>query len=429
MNDFIDTLAVYLRRRVLVVLVLGFASGLPLALSFSTLSVWMAESGVDLTTIGIFALVGTPYTLKFLWAPLIDKAPLPPFTSLLGRRRGWMVAIQIGLMLAVLSLGFSDPVNAPWWTAGAALAVSFMSASQDIVIDAYRIESLEPDEQGAGAASVVLGYRVGMLASGAGALLAADQMSWSATYTIMAALVLVGIVAILSSPEPVVDDAEATLSDPKPSMAVWIQQAVIAPFAEFLSRPGWAAILLFILLYKLGDAFAGVMSNPLYIQLGFGKTEIAEVTKAFGLVALLVGLFIGGLLVKRMKLLTALLICGVLQAVSNLMFVVLAQAGADLQVLAVTIAIENVSGGMGTAAFVAYLSSLTNIAFTATQYSLLSSFMAFGRTILSSSGGWFAETLGWVDFFLLSTAVALPGLLLLLWMRRAYPEPEPNARP
>ncbi|MBT6139335.1 MAG: AmpG family muropeptide MFS transporter [Rhodospirillaceae bacterium] len=424
MNALLQSLAVYVRRPILVVLILGFSSGLPLALSFSTLSVWMREAGVDLASIGVFSLVGTPYVLKFLWAPLMDRAPLPPLTNWLGRRRGWMIATQLALMAALAALGASDPIMAPWTTATLAVLVSFCSASQDIVVDAYRIESLGEDEQGAGAATLVLGYRVGMLASGAGALLLADMLGWFEVYLIMAGLVVIGIAAVLASPEPDAGEVIALPSDApiRQRLTAWGESAVVAPFSEFMSRDGWLAVLLFILLYKFGDAFAGTMANPFYIDTGFSKTEIAQVTKVFGLASLLIGLFIGGVLVKRMGLLGALLVCGVLQAVSNLMFAVQAEVGYDINVLTATIAIENVTGGMGTAAFVAYLSSLTNVAFTATQYALLSSFMGFGRTVLSASSGWFAENLGWVEFFIASTFVALPGLILLIWLKRLYPD-------
>ena len=422
MNEWLESLAVYFKRPLIVVLILGFSSGLPLALTFSTLSVWMAEEGVDLTTIGIFVLVGTPYTLKFLWAPLIDRAALPPFTSWLGQRRGWMVATQLAMMAALLALGASDPVSAPYLTALAAVVVSFLSATQDIVIDAYRIESVEEGDQGAGAAMIVFGYRIGMLVSGAGALLLADQMSWMATYVVMAALMLVGMTTILSSPEPPRPALEPLEGLSRVERAQrWVFGAVFQPFLEFMQRQGWIAILVFILLYKLGDAFAGAMANPFYVDLGFTKTEIASVTKAFGLASTLAGLFLGGLLVSRMPILWALVICGILQAASNLMFAVQAAVGDDIAVLSVTVAVENVTGGMGTAAFVAYMSRLTNIAFTATQYALLSSFMAVGRTFLSSGSGFSADSLGWVGFFIASAFVAIPGLVMLFWMMRALP--------
>lgn len=431
-----DTLTLYLRRRVLVVLLLGFSSGLPLLLSFSTLSTWMREVGIDLTSIGLFSLVGLPYTLKFAWAPVMDRLPLPPLTRWLGRRRGWMVATQLALVATLIALGTTDPVTSPLLMALFGVLVAFFSASQDIVVDAYRIETLEETEQGAGAAAYVLGYRVGILAAGAGALLLADSSGWFLAYLAMAGLMLVGLVTILASPEPVVNqpavDQPALAASAGDATAVkvlrWLREAVYEPFAEFLQRPWALLILLFILLYKLGDAFLGAMTNPFYIDVGFSKTEIAEVTKVFGLFALLAGLVVGGVMVRRLGLMWSLLICGVLQAASNLVFAVQATVGAEVWMLTITIGIENATGGMGTAAFIAYLSRLTNVAFTATQYALLSSFMAFGRTVLASPSGWAAEQLGWVEFFFASTVIAVPGLILLLVLMRLFP-PVPREQP
>ena len=417
-----DTVTLYFRRRILVVLLLGFSSGLPLLLSFSTLSTWMREVGVDLTSIGLFSLVGLPYTLKFAWAPVMDRLPLPPLTRWFGRRRGWMVATQLALIVTLIGLGTTDPLGSPLMMALFGVLVAFFSASQDIVVDAYRIESLDESEQGAGAAAYVLGYRLGILAAGAGALLLADSVGWFQAYLVMAGLMLVGLATILFSPEPLGPEPAAPPRGSRMQKAVqWVAEAVVAPFSEFLRRPWALLILLFILLYKLGDAFLGAMTNPFYIDVGFTKTEIAEVTKVFGLLALLAGLVVGGVMVRRIGLMWALLICGVLQAASNLVFALQAVVGSEVWMLMITIGIENATGGMGTAAFIAYLSRLTNVAFTATQYALLSSFMAFGRTVLASPSGWAADTLGWVEFFVLSTVVAIPGLVLLLVLMRLFP--------
>ncbi len=439
LRAWLDASRVYRDPRVVAVGFLGFSSGLPLALTFGTLTLWLAEVGVDKTTIGLFALAGTPYTLKFLWAPLVDRVPLPWLTRRFGRRRGWMLATQAALAVTIVLLGGSDPAAAPTATALLALAVAFCSATQDIAIDAYRVEALDERRYGAGAATVVLGYRLGMLVSGAGALYAASFSDWATAYAIMAALMGVGMVTVLLNPEPpVADSPEARAQEARVARYLaarpdlrgragralaWLHGAVIAPFAEFLARPGWLAVLAFVVLYKFGDALAGVMGNPFYVELGFSKIEIANVTKAFGLAATIAGGFVGGLLVSRLGILKSLWICGLLQMASNLMFVVQALAGHDLAVLTLTIALENLAGGMGTAAFVAYLSSLCNLAYTATQYALLSSLAAFGRTLLSSSGGWLADQVDWVSFFLLTTVAALPGLLLLWWMARRYPPP------
>jgi len=417
-----ESVAPYLNRRVIVVLLLGFASGLPLLLSFGTLSAWLREADVERSAIGLFSLVGLPYALKPLWAPLMDGLRLPILTDMLGRRRGWMVLSQGMLMLAIGGLALSNPGDAPFLMAGFAVLVAFFSASQDIVIDAYRIETLNEDEQGIGAAAVTYGYRAGMLVAGAGALILADMWTWTHAYLAMAILVLVGTVTILLSPEPPGPEGDAApVSRKRRTLGQWLADFVVAPFLEFATRPGWLVILLFIVTFKLGDAFLSIMTNPFYIDLGFTKTEIAEVTKLFGLIALAVGLFIGGLLIRWTGLLNALLISGVLQAASNFVFAYQVVAGNDVGVLTITIAVENVTGGMGTAAFVAYLSSLTNTAFTATQYALLSAFMAFGRTLLSSPSGYLVDFVGWLDFFILSVGVAVPGLILLLVLMRVYP--------
>jgi len=417
-----ESVAPYLNRRVIVVLLLGFASGLPLLLSFGTLSAWLREADVERSAIGLFSLVGLPYALKPLWAPLMDGLRLPILTDMLGRRRGWMVLSQGMLMLAIGGLALSNPGDAPFLMAGFAVLVAFFSASQDIVIDAYRIETLNEDEQGIGAAAVTYGYRAGMLVAGAGALILADMWTWTHAYLAMAILVLVGTVTILLSPEPPGPEGDAApVSRKRRTLGQWLVDFVVAPFLEFATRPGWLVILLFIVTFKLGDAFLSIMTNPFYIDLGFTKTEIAEVTKLFGLIALAVGLFIGGLLIRWTGLLNALLISGVLQAASNFVFAYQVVAGNDVGVLTITIAVENVTGGMGTAAFVAYLSSLTNTAFTATQYALLSAFMAFGRTLLSSPSGYLVDFVGWFDFFILSVGVAVPGLILLLVLMRVYP--------
>jgi PAT family beta-lactamase induction signal transducer AmpG len=413
--------AVYLDRRVATVLLLGFSSGLPLALTGATLAVWLTEAGVPLTGIGLFALVGIPYTFKFLWAPLIDQVRLPLLARIFGRRRSWMLATQAALIAALIALGASDPVHDTWTVAVLALIVAFCSASQDIVIDAYRVEILDPRQYGAGAAAVQFGYRIAMLVSGAGALLLAQFTgSWFVTYAGMAALVGLGVLTVLANPEPA---AAAPSSPPPPGGR--LRRAVVAPFADMVRRRGWAilAVLAFVLLYKLGDAFAGVMANPFYIKIGFSKAEIAAVSKLFGFGATILGTFLGGVVVARYGLWKSLLLCGVLQMLSNLMFAWQATIGADLSALTLTIAVENLSGGLGSAAFVAYISSLCNLTYTGTQYALLSSLAAVGRTVVASSAGRLAERMGWVDFFILSTLVAAPGLILLLLLRkRLLPE-------
>ena len=431
MRDWLLAARVYLEPRVLVVLLLGFASGLPLLLTLSTLTFWLAEAKVDLASIGLFALVGLPYTWKFLWSPIIDRVPLPVLSRLFGRRRGWLLLVQCLLAAAIVALGASDPERGLVRIAVFATLVAFLSASQDIIIDAYRVELLDERQQGAGAAAIVIGYRLAMLLAGAGALVIAEFAGWFWAYASMAACLGPGIVTVLLAPEPRAG-AAATAVRAADGPAQWLKQAVVEPFADFFRRNGLSTallILLFIMLYKLGDALLGTMTNPFYVDLGFTKPEVATIVKGYGLVATLLGGFLGGMVVNRRGIVAALWICGIIQMASNLIFVVQAWIGNDLAMLAVTISVENLAGGMGTAAFVAYLSSLCNLSYTATQYALLSSFMAQARTTLSAGGGFLAESMDWISFFLTTTAAAIPGLLLLLWLQRrlAHPSAGPAA--
>jgi PAT family beta-lactamase induction signal transducer AmpG len=413
-------LAVYGDRRMLVILLMGFSSGLPLLLGFSTLSYWLSKEGVSLTAISGLLASSVPYSLKFLWAPLIDQGRLPVFTPLFGQRRGWMLAIQILLAAAIAALGFGDPRESFAYIAAMALLVAFLSASQDIVIDAYRIDILADHEQGAGAAMTQTGYRFGLLVAGAGAIALADVISWPLIYASMAALVGVGMVAALIAPEPATAEPRITGLTGSPGLGKTLHHAVVEPLTDLLKRQGIVWILLFVLLYKYGDAIAGAMANPFYYQIGFSGVEIASVTKVFGVAATLVGVFAGGALVARFGVWSALVIGGVLQAATNLLFAWLAASGDDLTMLAVAVGADNFAGGLGSAAFVAYLSGLCNVSFTGTQYALLTSLMAFGRTLFATASGPLAEHLGWVGFFIATTAIAVPGLALLVWLRR-YP--------
>jgi PAT family beta-lactamase induction signal transducer AmpG len=389
-------------------------------LTLSTLSYWLAKVGLDKTTIGLFAAVGAPYGFKFLWAPLLDQIR-PPF---LGRRRGWAIVIQVALALSIVAMGFTDPVANPWWTVMAAALVAFLSASQDIVIDAYRIEILPEEQQGAGSAATQIGYRIGLLAAGAGALWMSDYVSWSVVFMVMAALMGVGVIAFLIAPEPAVPPA------PKDETIVdRLRRGVIDPFADFIRRRAWYVILLFILLYKFGEAFTGPMALVFYKELGFNGGEIAAVSKVFGVIATVVGTLAGGYLVARFGIMRTLFLGGILQALGLLLFSVLAVRGHDILWLTIAIGGDNFVSGLGSAAFVAYLSALCNLAFTATQYALLSSLMSFGRTLLSTGSGWLAGQLGWPLFFVASTALAIPGLLLLVWLMRIYPAQITAGRP
>jgi PAT family beta-lactamase induction signal transducer AmpG len=421
-----ESLAVHLRPRLLAVLFMGFSSGLPLPLTFGTLTFWLAESGVSRTTIGLLALIGTAYALKFLWAPLVDRMPLGAWTRHFGRRRGWALAVQLLLALAILALGFTDPRVDPATTALVALVIAVLSATQDIVIDAYRIELLTPEEQGAGAAATQWGYRFGMIVASAGALYAAEFGGWRFAFAAMAACMAVGMATVWLTPEPADPSIPAAPADGGGAggatrLAAWVAGAVIGPFRDFVRRPGWLAILVFVVLYKFGDALAGTMANPFYVAMGFTRLEVANISKIFGVAATLAGVAAGGVLVHRQGLARALIVCGVLQALSNLMYALQALVGHDVAWLTATIGIENFTGGMGSAAFVAYLSGLCNIAYTATQYALLSSLAAVGRTTLSAGGGWLSVQLDWPLFFAATTLAALPGVAMAVWVMRRFP--------
>jgi PAT family beta-lactamase induction signal transducer AmpG len=425
-RDWADALEVYFSRRNLFVLLMGVASGLPLLLTLSTLSYWLSKVGVDKTTIGLFALVGIPYSFKFVWAPMIDHVRLPILGRLLGRRRSWLVFIQAFLAVAIFFMGMTDPMVAPLSVAAAAVAVAFFSASQDIVIDAYRIEILRDEEQGAGAAMTQAGYRIGLVIAGAGAIALSDYVDWPTVFAVLAAVIVAGMVATVLAPEPPEPPSVAPAAQPgfqADAVLAWIKRAGIDPFIDFMHHRGWLIILAFVLLYKFGDAIGGVMANPFYVELGFSGVEIASITKLLGVLATVAGTLAGGILVARLGFFKALVIGGILQAVTNLLFALLAVSGKDLAMLTVAIGADNFTGGLGSAAFVAYLSSLCSRAFTATQYALLTSLMAVGRTMLSSGGGWLADHMDWASFFVLTTFLAVPGLLLLLWLSRLYPTP------
>jgi PAT family beta-lactamase induction signal transducer AmpG len=425
-----DAAAIYADRRIVAIFFMGFSSGLPLLLVLpgATLGIWLRESGVDLTTIGIFALVGIAYSFKFVWAPIIDHVPVPWLTRRLGQRRSWALVAQVALIISIIMLGQTDPATDPGVTALWAVAVAFASASQDIVIDAFRIELLEDNEQGFGAAATQLGYRGGLVAAGAGALFAASYGGWDLAFRLMAGCVLVGMVTVLLTPEPQRRGKMVTAQQDGPvPFGQWLKIAVIEPFADFMKRDKWAVILVFILAYKVGDAVAGATAGPFYIDMGFSKDEIGWASKIFGVGATLAGIAIGGLMVYRLGIMKALMVAGILQMLSNLMFAAQAVIGHDFAFLFATIGIENLSSGMGAVAFVAYLSSLCNVAYTATQYALLTSLMAVPRSVIAASGGYFAETLGWTPFFVWTTVAAAPGLLILWWLMRRAPEAQPLA--
>ena len=394
--------------RMLRTLLMGFSCGLPLLLTISVLQAWMKEEGVDLTVIGLMALVGLPYTVKFLWAPFLDRFTLP----FLGRRRGWMLVSQILLVLVICWLGLTSPTNNPWIVAFVAFLVTFFSASQDIIVDAYRREDLPDEELGLGSSLYINGYRIGMLLASGGGLIMADFMSFSFVYMIMGACMIPGIVTTILSPEP-----ETPAGTPKT-----IQEAVILPLKEYFSRTGAWWILGFIFLYKIGDTMASAMTTPFYLDIGFSKTEIGAVVKLFGFWATIAGSLVGGIMMLRLGINRSLWIFGALQAISTAGFAMLATIGHNIGALSGVIALENLSAGMGTAAYVAFMASVTNKKFTATQYALLSSLMGIPRVMASAPTGFLAKHMGWVSFFVMCTLIAIPGMLLLLrvapWKRR-----------
>jgi PAT family beta-lactamase induction signal transducer AmpG len=410
-----QAIAAYTEPRVLQVLALGFSSGLPLLLTYSTLSAWLATAGVRRAEIGAFALVGTPYAFKFLWSPLIDRVP-PPLP--LGRRRGWGITIQILLIGAILGLGLCNPKHNLPLMAALSVLVAFLSASQDIVIDAWRVESTHGDQQAPGAAMIGAGYRIGMLVAGAGGLLIAAHAGWFAAYATMAALLGVGLVVFLLAPEPQVPaEISHTGGAGWQSIRHALATAVIGPFRDFMRRPLWPVILIAIFGYKLGEAMAGVMSTPLYISLGFSLTEIAAVSKMFGFFSIVAGALLGGVVTTRWGIRRSLIICGILQSAGNLFFVLQAVGGHRIGYLALCVTAENLTGGMAGTALITYLSSLCSPAYTATQYALLSSLALLGRTVVASSGGVLSVKMGWVWFFVLTSIVALPAIALIAWLK------------
>lgn len=390
--------------RMLTTFSMGFCSGLPLLLIGSTLKAWMTDEGVDLTVIGLFASVQLPYSFKFIWAPLLDRYKLP----FLGRRRGWILLTQILLSLGLLLLAYSNPKEAPFFTAFAAFLIAFFSATQDIAVDAYRRELLLESELGLGSAMAVNGYRIGMLVAGAGALALADSIAWQTVYLALAGIMLACTVITIFSPDP-----EQSASEPKD-----LRKAVVEPFLEYFKRPGALEILAFILLYKLGDSMASDMFNPFYLGVGFTKTQVAAIAKVLGLWATILGGVLGGLAIIKLGLVRSLWIFGFFQAFSTAGFALQAQAGAHLGLLAAVIAFENLSSGMGTAAYTGFMASLCNRQYTATQYALLSSLMSVPRVVLGGSSGYLAKHMGWTTYFVFCALLAIPGLLMLLRAKR-----------
>lgn len=429
---------VYLHPRVIGMLFLGFSAGLPFLLLFSTLSFWLREVGVSLSTIGLFSWVGITFSIKVFWAPVVDRLVVPPFTTLLGKRRGWMLLAQIGIAAGLIGIAYTDPATNLEMIVYFALLVAFASATQDIAIDAYRIEAVEKALQGAMAGTYQVGYRFGLIAAGAGALYIAQFTSWPMAYTVMAALVGVGMATVLIIREPEVVRDQATLLREAALLRriegegehhgilhrfiAWFSGAVISPLVDFFARNGSFAlvILAFVGLYRLSDITLGVMANPFYVDLGFTKEQIANIAKLYGVIATLAGALIGGVLVVRIGLLRSLLIGAVLVAATNLVFAALAVTGPDILMLTAAITADNIANGLAGSVFIAYLSSLTNTAYTATQYALFSSLFTLPGKIVAGGSGFVVEALGYVNFFFYASALGIPAILLVLYLMYHY---------
>ncbi len=411
-------------------LFLGFSAGLPFLLIFSTLSTWLREAGVERSTIGFFSWLGITFSIKVLWAPIVDRTPLPWLTRRLGRRRAWLLPAQIAVALGLLGIAASDPTRDLLYIALFGLVIAFASATQDVALDAYRIEAVEKELQGAMSASYILGYRLALLAAGAGALYIAAFVSWPAAYAAMAVCMGVGILTVLLVKEPesnasFLTDWRVRLEEMRAEGIGYAERAerflkdyVIAPFMDFIRRHGWLAlaILAFIGVYRLSDITMGVMANPFYIDLGFSKEEIANVSKLFGFFMTIAGAFIGGVLVARFGILRPLLLGAVMVAGTNLLFAWLSTQGADVAYLAITVSADNLSGGLAGSAFIAYLSSLTNSAYTATQYALFSSLMTLPGKFLGGFSGIVVDEAGYTSFFIYASALGLPAIILVIFL-------------
>ena len=407
-------------RRVALILALGFSAGLPFLLVFGTLSAWLRESGVPVTTIGLFSWLALAYSLKFAWAPVVDAFDVPLLSRWVGRRRAWMMLSQALVAAGLVGIGFSSPGSSIAVTAAFTFLVAFASATQDVVVDGWRIDAAPLSQQGIMAAAYQLGYRLALICAGAGALYIAEIVSWRTAYIAMAALMSVGFLASLAA--PIVDRAPGALAN-DPRKRFDFAQAVLLPLQDLYRREGrlLVPILALVALYRLPDFVGGVMANPLYIDLGFSKAEIASVAKLYGVWVGMIGAFAGGLLVPKLGLRTTLLIGAVIGAASNLMFTWLALEGARLELLVLTISIDNFSGSFAGTALIAYMSGLTGAGFAATQYALLSSLYALPGKLVGGISGFIVAAFGYPVFFALTALVGIPVALLCIWVTRAMP--------
>ena len=401
-SPYVQAFASY---RMVIMVVLGFASGLPLPLTSGTLQAWLTTAGIDIKMIGIFSIVGLPYTLKFLWSPFMDRF-VPPF---LGRRRGWIICTQVALLAGIAVMALMSPGSMPLALGVIALCVAFFSASQDIVVDAYRTDVLPANERGTGVAVFIFGYRIAFLVAGAVALMMADRVGWQKTYIFMASLMILGMLGSFAGREP-----DGKIIPPRSmSEAVW------GPLKDFFSRRSAVVILLFIILYKLGDAYAGALTTAFLIRgVHFSLSELAIINKLIGIIATIVGALFGGTLMVKMGLFRSLWWFGILQTVSNFSFMVLAVIGKSYTAAIVAVAFENITGGMGSTAFVAFVMALCNKRFTATQFALLSSLAVLGRVVISPTSGYIVTYVGWATFFLFTVIAAVPGMALLLYLKK-----------
>ncbi len=402
---------IYYSKKILLIFFMGIASGIPLYMVLSTLFIWLTRENIDISTVGLFALTQIPWSLKFVWAPIVDTYKIPILNKYLGQRKSWLLITQFFLIISLILLGFSKPNESLMLTAFFSLLTAFFSANQDIIIDAFRIEILEDELQGAGAAVTQFGYRFGGIIAGAGSLYLSSIFSWSVVFLIVS--IIIAFLMILSIFFIKVQDTSINHTS----------KSLLAPFKEFISRnsiKNISIILCFIFFFKFGDVVAGIMANPFYVKIGFSNIEIANASKMFGVVMTLVGVFLGGFLVKRIGLINSLIMSGFFQVLSNLLYVMLNSVGPKFNFLLITVAGENFSGGLGSAAFVAYLSVLCKKEYSGTQYALLSSIMGLARTFLSSPSGFIVEAVGWSYFFIISTIMGLPGLIILVWMRLKF---------
>ena len=437
-NSWRQAFSIYAQPRVLGMVFLGFSAGLPFLLVFSTLSAWLRDEGVARSVIGFFSWVGITYSIKFFWAPVVDRLPLPILTRVMGKRRSWMLLAQIGIAAGLVGMGFLDSQTQLQQIALFAVWVAFCSATQDIVIDAYRIEAVVPEYQGAMAATYVLGYRVALLVAGAGAFYIADYASWQVAYYVMAATMSIGVIATLFIREPehkvsktarqAEDDVDTMVGLAHSSSAIaklllWFAEAIASPFLEFFRRNGQTGLLILglIAVYKMSDITMGVMANPFYLDLGFSKKEIADVSKIFGFFMTIAGASLGGVMVVRYGIMKPLLFGAVMVALTNLLFALLALSEPNLMLLAGVISADNLSGGIATSVFIAYLSSLTSSAYTATQYALFSSLMTLPAKLLGGFSGIVVDSYGYHSFFVYASAVGLPAIILVvILMRRQH---------